>query len=158
MTLSKRLKRASSPCAAAFGLQRCLAVKCGPCGAVVAHPKPRNGEHGFDGLMTVRHLPLKLGIDAACINLTCCCCRYGDTEAIEDFLAIGKDVNDADDQGRTALHYAVAYQQQQVRCGRAGSACGYRRSAAQAGRYMVLHCSAEACQIQSRSSAPTGII
>ena len=40
--------------------------------------------------------------------------RYGDTEAIEDFLAIGKDVNAGDDQGRTALHYAVAYQQEKV--------------------------------------------
>jgi hypothetical protein len=36
--------------------------------------------------------------------------RYGDLEAIEDFVAIGKG-EFKDDQGRTALHYAVAYDQ-----------------------------------------------
>ena len=36
--------------------------------------------------------------------------RYGDLEAIEDFVAIGKG-EERDDQGRTALHYAVAYDQ-----------------------------------------------
>lgn len=36
--------------------------------------------------------------------------RYGDLEAIEDFIAIGK-VDSTDDKGRTALHYAVAYDQ-----------------------------------------------
>ena len=41
-------------------------------------------------------------------------CRYGDTEAVEDFLAIGKDVNMVDDQLRTALHYAVAYAQMEA--------------------------------------------
>ncbi|KAG2450834.1 hypothetical protein HYH02_004668 [Chlamydomonas schloesseri] len=35
--------------------------------------------------------------------------KYGDEEAVEDFIAIGKDLNEADAQGRTALHYAVAY-------------------------------------------------
>jgi ankyrin repeat protein len=35
-------------------------------------------------------------------------CRVGDIEAVEDFIAVGKDVNDADDEGRTPLHYAVA--------------------------------------------------
>ncbi len=37
--------------------------------------------------------------------------RYGDEEAVEDFLAIGKDPNEGDAQGRTALHYATAYDQ-----------------------------------------------
>ena len=36
--------------------------------------------------------------------------RYGDLEAIEDFVAIGKG-EFKDEQGRTALHYAVAYDQ-----------------------------------------------
>jgi hypothetical protein len=36
--------------------------------------------------------------------------KYGDLEAIEDFMAIGKG-GDADEEGRTALHYAVAYDQ-----------------------------------------------
>ncbi|KAG2422652.1 hypothetical protein HXX76_015889 [Chlamydomonas incerta] len=35
--------------------------------------------------------------------------KYGDEEAVEDFIAIGKDLNEPDAQGRTALHYAVAY-------------------------------------------------
>ena len=35
--------------------------------------------------------------------------RYGDLEAVEDFIAVGKDVNETDEDGRTALHYAVAY-------------------------------------------------
>ena len=38
-------------------------------------------------------------------------CRYGDLEAAEDFIAIGRDVNAADPDGRTPLHYAVAYNQ-----------------------------------------------
>ena len=40
---------------------------------------------------------------SACVN------RYGDLEAVEDFIAVGKDVNESDQDGRTALHYAVAY-------------------------------------------------
>ncbi|PNW70016.1 hypothetical protein CHLRE_17g702200v5 [Chlamydomonas reinhardtii] len=35
--------------------------------------------------------------------------KYGDEEAVEDFIAIGKDLNEPDAQGRTALHYSVAY-------------------------------------------------
>jgi ankyrin repeat protein len=35
--------------------------------------------------------------------------RYGDLEACEDFIAIGRDVNAADAENRTPLHYAVAY-------------------------------------------------
>ena len=35
-------------------------------------------------------------------------CRYGDLEAIEDYMAIGKGAL-ADSEQRTALHYAVAY-------------------------------------------------
>lgn len=30
-------------------------------------------------------------------------------EAVEDFVAIGKDINEQDEEGRSALHYAVAY-------------------------------------------------
>jgi ankyrin repeat protein len=37
------------------------------------------------------------------------CCRYGDLEAVEDFLAIGRDVNACDDKKRSPLHYSVAY-------------------------------------------------
>ncbi|KAK3233547.1 hypothetical protein CYMTET_45538 [Cymbomonas tetramitiformis] len=37
--------------------------------------------------------------------------RYGDLEAIEDLLAVGKDCNIQDDVGRTPVHYAVAYDQ-----------------------------------------------
>ncbi|KAK9909900.1 hypothetical protein WJX75_009203 [Coccomyxa subellipsoidea] len=35
--------------------------------------------------------------------------KHGDLEAVQDFLAIGKDVNERDGDGRSALHYAVAY-------------------------------------------------
>mmetsp|Transcript_16790 Transcript_16790/g.32116 ORF Transcript_16790/g.32116 Transcript_16790/m.32116 type:complete len:298 (-) Transcript_16790:880-1773(-) len=35
--------------------------------------------------------------------------KYGDLEAVEDFVAVGKDVNAQDDVGRTPLHFAVAY-------------------------------------------------
>eukprot|EP01024_Parvocaulis_polyphysoides_P018363 TRINITY_DN1813_c0_g1_i1.p1 TRINITY_DN1813_c0_g1~~TRINITY_DN1813_c0_g1_i1.p1 ORF type:complete len:335 (-),score=60.08 TRINITY_DN1813_c0_g1_i1:306-1196(-) len=35
--------------------------------------------------------------------------KLGDMEALEDFLAVGKDVNCTDEEGRTPLHYAVAY-------------------------------------------------
>lgn len=41
-------------------------------------------------------------------------CRHGDLEAAEDFIAIGKDVNAADPDGRTPLHYAVAYDRQDI--------------------------------------------
>lgn len=44
------------------------------------------------------------------INTILDAARYGDLEAIEDFVAIGKG-EVQDDQGRTALHYAVAYDQ-----------------------------------------------
>lgn len=37
------------------------------------------------------------------------CDRAGDVEAVEDFVAIGKDINEQDGEGRSALHYAVAY-------------------------------------------------
>ena len=46
--------------------------------------------------------------------LCVCVCRHGDLEATEDFIAIGKDVSAADPDGRTPLHYAVAYDQQDV--------------------------------------------
>jgi ankyrin repeat protein len=36
-------------------------------------------------------------------------CRFGDVEAAEDFIAVGKDVNMQDDEGRTPLHYAAAH-------------------------------------------------
>ena len=35
--------------------------------------------------------------------------RYGDLEAVEDFLAVGKDANMRDPEGRTPLFIAVAY-------------------------------------------------
>ncbi len=41
--------------------------------------------------------------------MSVCGGRHGDLEAVEDFLAIGRDVNAADDKGRTPLHYCVAY-------------------------------------------------
>ena len=37
-------------------------------------------------------------------------CRYGDLEAVEDFIDIGRDANDRQDADRRSpLHYAVAY-------------------------------------------------
>eukprot|EP00240_Pyramimonas_obovata_P005636 CAMPEP_0118932334 /NCGR_PEP_ID=MMETSP1169-20130426/9897_1 /TAXON_ID=36882 /ORGANISM="Pyramimonas obovata, Strain CCMP722" /LENGTH=326 /DNA_ID=CAMNT_0006874977 /DNA_START=52 /DNA_END=1032 /DNA_ORIENTATION=+ len=35
--------------------------------------------------------------------------KFGDLEAVEDFIAIGKDVNAQDEVGRTPLHFASAY-------------------------------------------------
>eukprot|EP01025_Chloroclados_australasicus_P049924 TRINITY_DN5705_c0_g2_i2.p1 TRINITY_DN5705_c0_g2~~TRINITY_DN5705_c0_g2_i2.p1 ORF type:complete len:332 (-),score=62.45 TRINITY_DN5705_c0_g2_i2:273-1157(-) len=35
--------------------------------------------------------------------------KFGDLEAIEDFAAVGKDVNIKDKEDRTPLHYAIAY-------------------------------------------------
>lgn len=40
--------------------------------------------------------------------------RHGDLEAAEDFIAIGRDVNEADNDGRTPLHYAVAFDKHDV--------------------------------------------
>ena len=44
------------------------------------------------------------------INTILDAAKYGDVEAIEDFCAIGK-AGMVDDEGRTALHFAVAYDQ-----------------------------------------------
>lgn len=35
--------------------------------------------------------------------------RYGDLEAVEDFIAIGKDINARDTSSRTPIHYAIAF-------------------------------------------------
>ena len=35
--------------------------------------------------------------------------RYGDVEAVEDFIAVGKEVNARDSSQRTPLHYAIAF-------------------------------------------------
>ena len=35
--------------------------------------------------------------------------RYGDLEAAEDFVAVGKDVNMQDAEKRTPLHYSAAH-------------------------------------------------
>ena len=35
--------------------------------------------------------------------------KAGDLEAVEDFVAIGRDVNETDEGRRTPLHFAVAY-------------------------------------------------
>ena len=40
--------------------------------------------------------------------------RYGDLEAVEDFIAVGKDVSESDEEGRTPLHYAVAYNHAEI--------------------------------------------
>ena len=34
-------------------------------------------------------------------------CRYGDAEAVEDYIAIGKDVNEVDENSRAPLHFAA---------------------------------------------------
>ena len=47
-----------------------------------------------------RHLGVETLHDAA---------RYGDTEAMEDFIAVGKDVDARDSSQRTPLHYAIAF-------------------------------------------------
>lgn len=44
------------------------------------------------------------------INTVLDAARYGDVEAIEDFMAVGRG-GDRDEKGRTGLHYAVAYNQ-----------------------------------------------
>ena len=59
---------------------------------------------GVDATLALRvRLPLPLDHQPPC--------RYGDEEALEDFIAIGKDINEADKEGRTALHYATAFNQ-----------------------------------------------
>mmetsp|Transcript_41314 Transcript_41314/g.106978 ORF Transcript_41314/g.106978 Transcript_41314/m.106978 type:complete len:293 (+) Transcript_41314:91-969(+) len=40
--------------------------------------------------------------------------KYGDAEAVEDFISIGKDVNMADAESRTPLHYATAHSQPHI--------------------------------------------
>lgn len=40
--------------------------------------------------------------------------RYGDLEAVEDFIAIGKDVNAADKESRTPLHYASGFDHPEI--------------------------------------------
>lgn len=41
-------------------------------------------------------------------------CRMGDEEATEDFIAVGKDVNQQDAEGRTPAHFAAAHDATQV--------------------------------------------
>lgn len=43
-----------------------------------------------------------------------CMCRHGDVEAAEDFIAVGKDVNMQDAEGRSPLHYAAAHNHTRV--------------------------------------------
>mmetsp|Transcript_34472 Transcript_34472/g.47762 ORF Transcript_34472/g.47762 Transcript_34472/m.47762 type:complete len:236 (+) Transcript_34472:324-1031(+) len=43
-------------------------------------------------------------------------CKYGDLEAVEDFLAVGKDVNETDEVGRTPLHFAAAIDHVEITC------------------------------------------
>ena len=40
--------------------------------------------------------------------------RHGDLEAVEDFIAVGKDVNETDAEKRSPLHYAVAYSHPEI--------------------------------------------
>ena len=35
--------------------------------------------------------------------------RYGDVEAVEDFIAVGKNINARDSSSRTPIHYAIAF-------------------------------------------------
>mmetsp|Transcript_52305 Transcript_52305/g.166547 ORF Transcript_52305/g.166547 Transcript_52305/m.166547 type:complete len:201 (+) Transcript_52305:3-605(+) len=35
--------------------------------------------------------------------------KFDDMEALEDFIAVGKDLNEQDGEGRTAAHYACAF-------------------------------------------------
>lgn len=41
-------------------------------------------------------------------------CRYGDLEAAEDLIYVGKDINQRDEEQRTPLHYAIAYDNPEV--------------------------------------------
>jgi hypothetical protein len=50
--------------------------------------------------------PVAVGAD---INSLFDAAKAGDLEAVEDFLAIGKDPGEADEGGRTPLHAAAAY-------------------------------------------------
>ncbi|GAX85579.1 hypothetical protein CEUSTIGMA_g12994.t1 [Chlamydomonas eustigma] len=40
--------------------------------------------------------------------------KHGDMEAVEDFIAIGKDVNMRDEEQRSPLHYAAAYAHSEI--------------------------------------------
>ncbi|KAF6258290.1 ankyrin repeat-containing domain protein [Scenedesmus sp. NREL 46B-D3] len=40
--------------------------------------------------------------------------KYGDIEAVEDFIAIGKDVSAGDNEARTPLHYAAGYNHAEI--------------------------------------------
>ena len=66
-----------------------MAEKLGPIPTAATMPPPRAPED----MPEVENL-----IDAA---------KFNDAEAVEDFLDVGKDPNEADGQGRTALHYAA---------------------------------------------------
>ena len=47
--------------------------------------------------------------EAAEVNNLIDAAKSGDMEALEDFIAIGKDVNMVDAEGRTPLHFCAAY-------------------------------------------------
>lgn len=40
--------------------------------------------------------------------------KFGDVEAVEDLVAVGKDPNESDQEGRSPLHYACAYDHVEV--------------------------------------------
>jgi len=67
-----------------------MSEKLGPIPASAAAPPPPRADEDMPEVESL--------IDAA---------KFNDLEAVEDFLDVGKDPNEADGQGRTALHYAA---------------------------------------------------
>jgi len=67
------------------------------------------GGGGGGGATPPGAIPARPPVEATSINSLFDAAKAGDLEAVEDFLAVGKDPGGADAQGRTPLHAAAAY-------------------------------------------------